>query len=206
MTTLTDFIVKTAQILTDPAYGKFSTTELTQAIRQALADYDTRRPIKLTFPHEADGLLRVVLPLDFQPIAILGIEKYDDDPGTKNELEFKPERVDEQWQFETPIAITAGTSLNIKYSAPNTIANLDSGATTTVLLQDFESLCIGAAGYALLSRAIDKSESINLQQNVQAALEKSGNAYLVSFRTLTPVIKSGVTLSSSPWIMPKTGF
>jgi hypothetical protein len=206
MTTLTDFLTKTAQILADPSYGKFDTTELTQAVRQALADYDSRRPAKSVQVHEADGLRRQVLDVDFQPIDILGVEEYDDDPSRDNEIAFLPEYVDGQWQFETDPAITAGTSLNIKYSASNTILNLDDGGVTTILIGDFEAFCIGAAGYALLSRSIDKSESINLQEGVQAALEKTANQHLNLFRKLTPAIKAGATLSHSPYTIPAVRF
>lgn len=206
MTTLTDFLTKTAQILADPSLGKFSTTELTQAIRQALGDYDSRRPAKLIFVHEADGLRRQVLDLDFQSINILAVEEYDDDPSRRNELAYLPEYVAGQWQFETDPAIAVGTSLNIKYSAPNTILNLDDGGVTTILIGDFDAFCVGAAGYALLSRSIERSETNELVDDLQTKLEKSAAVHLALFRMLTVYIKAGATITSLPWTLPKVIF
>ena len=182
--------VRTAvlSLLDDVSSARYTSAQIDTAVRSALIDYGQYRPLVQTYIFETDGNQRMSLPADFSALSISSIELWDADPAQGDEIKFKAWKEDEQWIIETDEVLTAHNVLSITYNAPHTVDGLDSAAGTSV--DDSPLLAVGAAGYAARSRAVSRSESINLQPQVMAQLLKMSDTFLTNFtaqlRTFAP--------------------
>lgn len=167
-------------LLDDVSSARFTSAQIDQAARTALIDYDVYQPVTRTYDFETDGNNLMALPADFSTKAILRIEEYNADPDLATDLKFRATFIDEQWFILIEnVTYAAGTTLTIYYTDTNTIDGLDSAAGTTVL--DGDLFCLGAAGYAAQSRAVSRSETINLQASVMTQLLALSQRYLTSY-------------------------
>lgn len=168
-------------ILDDASNTKFSANQVDQAVRDALKEYTAARPIEATYSFDANGEQVIVLPTTFAAFQIMDVYKDEDYPQTH--YTFLARYEDEQWQIETPNnTIPADTPLIAVYSKVNGIDGLDSFAGTTIPDAEIETLAIGAAGFALLSRAVSRSEANNLDSDTLEGLKKLGDSYIATFQ------------------------
>jgi hypothetical protein len=82
-----------------------------------------------------------------------------------------------------------------------TIAGLDSAETTSIPVDDEGLIVLGAAGYAAGSKAADRKESFNLNQQIPAALIKTGSGFLERFKALLNTVRTHRQWSATdvPW-------
>lgn len=171
---------KVLAILDDASLTKFSNNQIDQAVRDALKEYTVARPIQATYSFDADGQQVIVMPTSF--IAFQVLDLYKDEAYPQYHYTFYAYYLDEQWQIETPNnTIPANTALFAVYTKVNTIDGLDSAAGTTIPDAEIETLALGAAGFALLSRAVNRSEANNLDNDTLEGLKKLGDSYIAKF-------------------------
>jgi hypothetical protein len=182
--TLTTWRTAVLALLDDASSARFTSAQVDAAIRQALQAYNTRRPLVQTYILDGQDAYQIVMPADFATEHVIGVElDNDDDPPT--ELPFRAFRRDEQWVVETLNYKVASTeSILVTYSTTHTLDGLDSGAGTTIPDLDEYAVMIGAAGFALRSRSVSRSESINLLPEVSENLSQLADAYLTNFEIL----------------------
>lgn len=187
--TLANFRTETARKLSDPTNIRFDTSDIDQALRQALEEYSRARSIERTYIVDGANESRLTLPADFAAVTITRIE-YDPDgePTEADSIPFHAEKVDEQWTVETTDqTIPIGDTITIYYSALHTIDSLDSASGSTLPAQDWQLIVTGAAGFAAQSRAAELGESINLNASADKRLDQQAQAWLKEFRAgLTP--------------------
>jgi hypothetical protein len=170
-------------LLDDPTGARFTSTQIDQAARQALVDYDTARPVMKTYMYTADGTSLFVLPTDFAGnTTVTKIRNYDpDNPDRVAGCAFLAFRSDEQWLVDTPDeTIPVDDILEITYSTHNTVDGLDAAAGTTI--DDDNLFCAGTAGYAAQMRATSRAKSINMQSEVMIQLLTISSRFLAFFR------------------------
>ncbi len=185
MSALAAYRTAIAALLADATNAIFSTNDIDQALRWALAEYSLRRPLIRTYQFSVDNTTAVhILPADFITRHITRVELYNADPDLITELPHYAFIRDEQWMIETRSAVEAGEVLQISYSAPHTIDNLDSESGTTVPDADETLLELGAAGHAALMRALDRIETINMNPDVVKAYRETAADYLARFAGL----------------------
>lgn len=173
---------KVLAILDDASLTKFSNNQVDQAVRDALIEYTRYRPIEATFSFDADGEQVIVMPTSFIAFQVTDLYKDEDYPQTH--YTFLARYEDEQWQIETPKdTIPANTALIAAYAKVNGIDGLDSFAGTTIPDSEIELFALGAAGFALLSRAVNRSEANNLDSDTLEGLKKLGDSYITKFLT-----------------------
>ena len=188
MTAIAAHRTKVLAILDDASNTKFSNNQVDQAIRDALRDYSNAFPIERTYSFDCDGEDRIVLPADFVAMQVMRVELIpsgdsQDDLTKSNEIPFFANYSDEQWVIETPgRTIPIGRTIVIYYSGPHFIDGLDSAAGTTIPDTDDEIFALGAAGYALLSRGVNRSEANVIEGSTVKDLQSLAQKYLHDFR------------------------
>jgi hypothetical protein len=188
MTAIAGFRTKVLAILDDASNTKFSNNQVDQAIRDALKDYSNAFPLERTYSYDCDGEDRIVLPADFVAMQVVRVELIpsgdsQDDLTKSNQLPFCANYSDEQWVIETPgRTIPIGRTVVIYYTGPHFIDGLDSAAGTTIPDTDDEIFSLGAAGYALLSRGVNRSEANVIESSTTDTLQALAQKYLTNFR------------------------
>jgi hypothetical protein len=193
MTVIDTLRSATLTLLQDTSNYVFSQAEVDTALRQALLDYsnDCPRPAQITL-NAAGGSL-----LDLSAASgLLSLQKihwrWD---AAIDALEQESNRV-QGWRFfldsgsaqaqlllsdGTPSYPQAGDAVRVEYEAAHTIAGLAdengiSPSVSSVPSAHLELLVRGAAGYAFLSGAADRSDLLD-----RALSERLGNAFLLRF-------------------------
>lgn len=160
--------------LQDSGHSRWSTDDLDEAIRKALEQYGRRNP------HHAIGT--VTLSSDGREIDIssltglLRVEKvwWDYDSGTPG---YPPNwRQFEVWPgsvlyIDDPTEPSNGDVVRVWYTKVHTINGLDSATATTVPAEDIGYVVIGAGHFAAQSRAVELSESLNVDKDVVKRLD-----------------------------------
>ena len=197
MSSLSSFRTAILALLSDASNAIFSNDNIDQALRWALSEYSTRRPLLRTYMLDVEISSCIhYLPDDFATRHITKVELYNEDPDSIIELTHYAYKRDEQWVVGTS-TISAGEVLQITYSTVHTIDGLDSAAGTTVLAEDEPLLHTGAAGRAAQMRALDRIETINMNKDVVAAYRQLAAEYLNYFAGHLTIIP-GVTISPLP--------
>jgi hypothetical protein len=196
--------------LNDVALAKFTADQIAEALRDALAEYSRMQPLARTYILETDGAATMALPASFAAIAITGIN-YEKDSTTydhQSQAQFSAQEINEGWQVEVydqhGEIIPAGQNISITYHSLHTVDNLDSASGTTVRAQHEQFLAMGAAGYALLSRANERTEAINLNPGVAASLRGAGMSFLMDFRN--GIGRTSAPARTAPVYTEPTGF
>ena len=188
MTAIAGFRTKVLAVLDDASNTKFSANQIDQAIRGALRDYSNAFPIERSYSYDVDGEDRIVLPADFAAMHVTRVElipsgESQDDLSLANAILFLATHVDEQWVIETPgRTIPIGQTIIVYHTGAHFIDGLDSAAGTTIPTADEEIFCLGAAGYALLSRGVNRSEANVYEGNTVDSLQSLAQKYLHDFR------------------------
>ncbi len=187
---LTTFEVRLSNYLFDPTYAVWGTAVLDTCIRQALQEFNAANPCLTVGTLTAAGstrelalssltgladVLRVWFPYTAatpeQPPTWAKFQTYDN-AGTLS------------LYLEVQTAPVAGQVARVYYLKNHTLSALDGAGGTTFKLRDEGTLMLGAAGHALMARAIKLSEDTT--QNAQAVPNYAEMArdYLLQFRTL----------------------
>jgi hypothetical protein len=171
-------------LLSDPTNVIFSNTDVDQALRWALSEYSSKRPLIRTYIFTVDATTGVhTLPADFVTRHITKVELWDEDQDSIIELTFYANQLDEQWMINTSYEVAAGEVLQISYSAVHAIDGLDGAAGTTVPEADETLLQVGAAGRSATMRALERIETINMNPDVVKAYRDIGADYISQFST-----------------------
>jgi hypothetical protein len=82
-----------------------------------------------------------------------------------------------------------------------TISGLDNAAVTTVPADDEGIIVLGAAGYTACSKAADRKESFNLNQEIPQGLLKVGAGFMERFKALLNTVRTHNQWSAAetPW-------
>ncbi len=193
-TTLATYRTRVSELLDDTTNARYTTAQIDTALRTALIDYSTYRPIKRTYQLDTTGDKVIALPADFTAMQITRVQLWNTDPDDMIDLDYVVCQVDEAWTIEITgtmggsIIYTSGNILTITYTARQQIDSLDSAAGTTI--DDDNLLAIGAAAYAALSRAVSRAESINMQPGLQKQLIDLSTRYFSQFYSRLPIHNS----------------
>jgi hypothetical protein len=193
MSALAEYRTRILAILDDAALARYSNAQIDAALRWALLTYNVHRPLISTTSLDTDGNTIIELASDFDAIRILKVELFADDVDDVRELVFYAHKMDEAWVIQTCYeTIPAGEVLIITYSAPNTVDDLDDAAGTTVPPEDEYHIQVGAAGYALRTRAASRIESNNLNDDTAQRLMQLAESNIASFLdALSPSPQAG---------------
>jgi len=181
--TLTTLRDRVEQALQDTANTKWTTPNLDEAIRQALAAYSEQVPHRAvsTITLTADGR-----ELDISALTYRNIERvwwdYDatdpDHPPHWRTFELWPGDILFVNDTDEPVT---GDKVRIWYTADQTITDLDT-ATTTTLPTRHESLIVqGASGFAAAARRVTILEEVNLNEWAPRNLREWAELQLTSF-------------------------
>jgi hypothetical protein len=194
MSALAAFRVSVLALLSDAGLAIFSNNDVDQALRWALSEYSSRRPLIRTYQFPVIATTGVhILPSDFIARHVTNVELYDEDPDSITDLYFDAYQRDEQWVIKTRSEVSAGEVLQISYSAIHTIDDLDAAAGTTLPAADEPFIHVGAAGRAAQMRALDRIETINMNPDVVKMYKLLATEYLSSF-TAFLTIEPGVRI------------
>jgi hypothetical protein len=172
-------------LLTDASMAIFSANDVDQALRWALTEYSSKRPLIRTYIFSVDVSTGIhTLPADFVTRHITRVQLYNADPDAITDLAYYAYQVDEQWVINTRLFVEAGEVLQISYSDVHQIDGLDSAAGTTVPDADETLLQLGAAGHAAQMRAINRVETINMNPDVAKTYFDTSLVFLTRFATM----------------------
>jgi hypothetical protein len=192
MSTLAQLEARVAARLVDTGNAVFALATIDEALRTALSDYSTALPLAsetyLTLP--AAGR-EIALDSLTGLIAVLDVW-WPFDPDTEK---WPPNMVAGfrvWWDDARPVLILASKSgnqpqandnLRLWYTKPQTIANLDSAAITTVFPNHESALVTGAAGYAAASANIDQIGTVRVDPSEVPGLNQWAAQRLAEWRT-----------------------
>ena len=197
MSTIAQFRTKVYLLIDDPAPSRYTANQVDQALRQALNTYDEYRPNMESYILEATGSQRLVMPADINIRWIKKVEWIREDQY-QDEIGFYAYFQDTQWTIETiRTVVPSGDQVAVEYAARHYIDGLDSAAGTSVPDVDDDLLAIGAAAYAIRSRASSKLEDNNLNKDEAKMLNELANEYLRSF--LAGLGTPDTVFKSSTW-------
>lgn len=169
------------QLLDDTALDRYTNNQVDQALLWALGEYSKVRPIMRTYSFTGLGTYRAELPADFVALHVTQVVM-DDGTDPPTIVPFKALYFDESWWLETIDRIlSTSDTVDITYDTYQTIDGLASASGTTVPEDDEWLISTGAAGRAAMIRAVSRSESINMQPEVQFHLLDTAKAFLQSF-------------------------
>jgi len=165
--TLANLTVRVQNLLADTGADIFPAASITEAIRLAFQEYNTRRPLPVVgqLTVSAAGREQALASLtDLVSISSVWF------PYTAATPEFPPSYV--HWTiFDNAGALTlfiddqrvaapaVGKVLRIFYNKLHTLNGLDSATATTYNAGDDNIIVLGAAGYACLTRSVDLNET-----------------------------------------------
>ena len=185
-TTLASLTDRVEEILADSSNAIWSTTNIEEAIRQALHEYSQARPQDtigtLTFAADSREISTSTLTTLLNVLEIWV-------PYTAAAPEYPPNvRAFRFFADASLIYVTGPYSpvdedvMRVFYTALQLIDDLDSAASTTVPDDDISTLAHGAAGFAATTRALDLSEQISVDRQAGDAVHEWGQRKLVDFR------------------------
>jgi len=206
--TLTTLRDRVELMIADVSNVTFSTGAIDEGIRQALHRYSKRRPLSVittlniaTTGREVSvasltgllGVSEVWLPYTAaspeQPPLRRGFELWFD----QNVLYFP---YDANGGFEP----TAGEVARIFYSKLQTLSGLDSATVTTIPLDDETLLATGAAGYTVLPRAREATETVMLTEQVPISAQLMAWAKMKLEEFEASLSQSIQREQSVPWV------
>ncbi|MCJ7736046.1 MAG: hypothetical protein MUQ10_01855 [Anaerolineae bacterium] len=182
-TTLTTLRDRLEHTLQDAGNAKWTTNQLDEAIRQALAAYSEH------LPHRAVTSLLLVAAgreLDISTITYRTIERvwwdYDsaapDHPPHWRDFETWPGDI---LYVNDPDQPASGDTVRIWYTADHTLTDLDAATATTLPTRHESILVQGASGFAAAARRITLLEQVNLNEWAPRNLREWAELQLTTF-------------------------
>jgi hypothetical protein len=210
MSTLAEIRSRVEEMLMDVGGAIFAEGTIDEAINQALDQYNGVNPLYMETVIE--------LPGDGREIALNGVAglvgvldvwwPYDSGASVETWPPNKVRGYRLWWDDNQPVLFLeirpggqpkAGDELRLWYSKRQTIQNLDSAATTT-LLGDHESVIVlGAAGHAAMSRTADLIETANTDLYQVGLLGTWGQRKIREFLGRLKVIRQAGARSGPSW-------
>jgi hypothetical protein len=183
-TTLALLKVRVQTILADVSAAIWTSTDIDEAIRQALHEYSKARPL------EAIGTLTVAA--DTHELSITTLAGLFDVvrvwcPYTAADPEEPPAWCSfEHWKdakiLYFPDELDGGDVARIFYTKLQTLNGLDAAGATTFPDDDETLIAEGAAGFAATSRAVDVAEQVTIRPAVATEIRTWGRSKLQEFR------------------------
>jgi hypothetical protein len=185
MSSITEYRTAVLTLLDDAAGGRYSSDLIDQTVRLALREYGRVHPNLATYNVDGTGERVIELPADFQPLSILGVEYHDESQSPQARLRFNAYTQDGQWVVELmDMAPSASESIDMTYTSAHTIDGLDEAAGTSVPAGHEHTIQVGAAGFAALTRAASRAETVNLQPGLSRSLLELSSVLLQDFRAV----------------------
>ena len=208
MSTLAQLEARVAARLVDTGNAVFALATIDEALRTALSDYSTALPLAsetyLTLP--AAGR-EIALDSLTGLIAVLDVW-WPFDPDTEK---WPPNMVAGfrvWWDDARPVLILASKTgsqpqqndnLRLWYTKPQTIANLDSAAVTTVFPNHESALVTGAAGYAAASTNIDQIGTVRVDPSEVPGLNQWAAQHLAEWRAWLAALAASAPSFGPPY-------
>jgi hypothetical protein len=181
--TLSSLRDRVEQMLEDTTNTKFSTNAIDEAITQAL-DLLTQYT-----PHKAIAALTLSAAgreVDLSSLTYIDVERvwwdYDESDPTHppNWRDF------EVWPgdilfINDPDEPASGDVVRVWYTAHHTLNGLAGASLTTLKAEHESAIVVGAAGYVALSRAIDKTEALNIDGWTHRRLKEWAEGRIAKF-------------------------
>lgn len=210
MSTLAQLEARVAARLGDPTNAVYTTASIDEALRSALAEYQTVAPLT------AETV--ITLPGDGREIALSGVSglltvsevwwPYDSSASSET---WPPNQVKgfRLWFDDAQPLLFLNTinanqpqqsdELRLWYTKAQTIQNLDSAAVTTPPTTHETGLVTGAAAYAALANASAQIGSVRLDPDEVSELEKFALARMLEFRAWLVTIKAAAPTHGEPF-------
>lgn len=174
MSNLAALIDRVEVQIEDETNAQFSTTRITEGIRQALHYYSKKRPLQAitTLNIASDSrelsVSSITGLLDVSEVWCPYTAANPEDPPLIRGFEFWPDQATIYFPYEVnggwrPVA---GDVARVFYHKLHTITNLDSGTADTLPVDDETALVSGAAGYTVIARARAATEKVMLDDQV----------------------------------------
>ena len=165
-TTLTTLRDRLEQSLQDTANIKWTTNDLDEAIRQALAAYSEHIPLRAVTSIELTSAGREI---DISTVTYRNIERvwwdYDvtspDHPPHWRDFELWPGDI---LFVSDPHEPASGDTVRLWYTTDHTITNLDEATATSIPTRHDSLIVQGAAGFAAAARRVTILEQLNLNE------------------------------------------
>lgn len=213
MTTLPEILTRVSTLLMDSAHLIWPDATLSESVRQALEEYNLTAPLIV----ENSILLEDCGP-EVSLASLPGLREildlfYPWQPGLATDKQ-PPNQVKgwHTWFSSAEPIVTVRSSarlingqyLRIIYLASHTIEGLDGASATTIPQETIGLLVRGAAGFAALSRAVDKIEirSYGSRRTEPDMLARWGSAQAAEFRAGLAALRNSLPYFPAPrWQM-----
>lgn len=166
------------QLLGDPNGLRYTDDQIAEACRQALSDYDHFAPVLFTLLITvAESGRRVPLPgsAGFLSVRRVVFPYADENSPPTDRFYWYWQDGAPCLEFNGAAVPRAGERIQVTCAVRNRLYGLD-GAEETTLPAEHDTLFIrGAAGYAMLMRAVAIAETINPRPSQSRLLDKSFN-------------------------------
>ena len=205
-TTLSSLRDRVELIVADSANAIWSTSDLDEAIRQALDAYSLARPqtldtsITLTAAGNEIDISSITTITDVVEVW----REYDatdpDDPPQKARFRHWPDlQVVYILGLDEP---AQGEVVRIFYTVPHTLSGLDSATATTIPPAHESIVAQGAAAIAALSRALDLNEQVTVDRQTVAQQHQWAEALLEDFKRSLARVAAGALDSAAVPLSP----
>lgn len=185
--TLTSLIARVRAVLMDSGASIWSDSDLTEALRQAVAEYSRARPLFV------DGEMSLIasgreisLAADFAGLVDVREVWVPYFASDAEAVEYR--RAFDFWPDSVKVYVRgdyvpqAGDEVRVFYTKLQTLNGLDSAVATTFSAEDDTLLVTGAAGFATTTRGIDLAEKITLDKITSQQVRAWGLGKLQEFR------------------------
>ena len=209
MSTLAQLRTRVLQLLLDTGSAIYPSDLVDESLRQALHDYSQVRPLQMETV--------VTLPGDGREIALNGISEllevtnvwWPYDSAATSET-WPPNQVrgwHVYWDDAQAVLFLdqlegaqpqMDDEVRVWYTTIQKVEGMDSAAATTVRIDHETGLCLGAAGYAALSRVVDLVETAGTDLYAMALQATWGNAKLREFRRWLETLRAREVRSGTP--------
>lgn len=185
--TLTTLLARVRSVLMDSGASIWTDADLTEALRQAVAEYSRARPLL------ADGEMTLLaegreisLAAEFSGLVDVRAVWLPYDSADSEAAEYQ--RAFDFWPDSTKVYVRgdyvpqAGDEVRVFYTKLQTLEGLDSAVATTFSAEDDTLIVTGAAGFATTTRGIDLAEKITIDKITSQQVRAWGLGKLQEFR------------------------
>ena len=186
MTQLSEYHTRILTTLGDPAGSRYTTNQLDEALRSALAEYSSAFPALSTasFTVAATGRVQTVTFLTNFLFFTLVQWPANPDPKLNQVAAFHSAFAGGYPQihffWDTP---QAGDVINVAYASSHTVLGLDNAWVTSVPPVHDSLLALGAAAHAAIARSTQIAEQMTSRVSNSVQLSSWGSDRLAEFRS-----------------------
>ncbi len=204
MKTITDYRTETLITLGDTAGKRYSEAQLDSALRQALIRLNKSRPVRETYRVKvADREIRDVI-INWCPGPGADILSVRDESGEwLNTADYRTGGKLLLTIYNSRVP-EVGETLQLEVTGAHTISGLDDAGNTTVPDALMQTICTGAAGYAMRIRARSVTEVFGKRPEDTDKLILQAGFLLADFEADLELRSLSAAMHSDPW--PHRGF